>query len=80
MGRNDLVCRCGEVYEAYECDLKRCKGRAMLRCRECHNELVHGVLGPPMQSRPWGGGAASEGDSPWEQIAVRELENVDDPR
>lgn len=56
------TCRfCGDSFVTWICD--ECKGRVLSACRECHNELCKGEVGPPLPSRAGrGGGRLDEGD------------------
>jgi len=46
------TCRhCRDVFTPYRCEA--CNDRAIVdACQECHDELIHGVIGPPPVSRP----------------------------
>ncbi|MBI5725051.1 MAG: hypothetical protein HZA50_13905 [Planctomycetes bacterium] len=46
------VCRhCREEYEPYRCRACRSRRPIFHACQECHDEIIHGLIGPPIQSR-----------------------------
>lgn len=46
------VCpHCRDAFFAFQCP--SCRHKNIIdACMECHNELVHGCVGPPVQSKP----------------------------
>lgn len=48
-----LICdHCGDSFDSYKCSKCRGRKRIIAACQECHNELEHGEIGPPIEPRP----------------------------
>ncbi len=76
-----ILCRhCGDEIEKFTCHVKDCKRFDTYECAECHAENAHEMIGPPLQSRCGSSGPMEDGASPWEQNAVRALEDAEDER
>ena len=65
---------CGDDYDVYKC--KDCRNLVIGRCKECHDELEHGIITEQYITPQFGGGRAIREDDggPWQQNAVRKME------
>lgn len=64
---------CGDTFANWVCRTCAKKPATQSLCKECHDEVMHGEIGPPMQSRPSVGGMADE--SPWQQNNIGIMED-----
>lgn len=66
---------CQDQFDPWMC--LTCKCRVVSVCKECHCEVIHGVLGPPARSRPSVSGPRDD-NGPWGENNVRALEDAGD--
>ena len=65
---------CDGLYSVFTCET--CKKTIRGVCKECHDEVIHGVITPQFMNPQFGGIDARMDDDggPWQQNAVRDME------